>query len=269
MGVLGSLIAAALLALSAAVVAVAGAGLTDDALLPDLRQEPPSDISVRRASGGRVVLPFRSAVGNVGRGPLVVTGVRKRGQRTMTVDQVVMRPDGSEVRLPGAGGMRYTPFGHNHWHLLGFDQFQLRDASTGALVSEGHKVGFCLGSRFPVDPPVPGAVAVPAINHNCGRSLAGLMHMRMGIDVGWGDDYAAFLEFQYIEITHVPPGRYVVVHRADPDHRLAVGNRADDVASALIELTPPVRAGGLPVVRTLARCAATDGGPAAPCEPTS
>lgn len=267
MGVLGSLIAVALLALSATVMVGAGGVLADDALLPDLRQEPPSGISVRRASGGRVVLPFRSAVTNVGRGPLVVTGVRNRGQRTMRADQVVMRSDGSEVRLPGVGGMRYTPSGHNHWHLLGFEQFQLRDASTGARVAEGHKVGFCLGSRFPVDPAVPGAVVVPAINHNCGRSLPGLMRMRMGIDVGWGDDYAAFLEFQYIEITHVPPGRYVVVHRADPDHRLAVGDRADDVASALIELTPPVRAGGLPRVRTLARCPASDGGPHTPCLP--
>jgi hypothetical protein len=93
--------------------------------------------------------------------------------------------------------------------------------------------------------------------------------MRMGIDVGYADDYAAYLEFQYIDITSVPPGRYVVVHRADPQGVLAVGDRTDDVASTLIDIAPVARRGQVPNVTTLASCPASDGGPTQPCVPTT
>jgi len=76
--------------------------------------------------------------------------------------------------------------------------------------------------------------------------------MRMGIDVGYADDYAAFVEFQYVDITRVRPGSYLLVHRADPDQRLLVGDRADDVSYALVRLTAPARAGALPGAKVLA-----------------
>ena len=101
-------------------------------------------------------------------------------------------------------------------------------------------------------PPVPGTAAAPVINHNCGRFLPGVMTMRMGIDVGYADDYAAFVEFQYVDITRVRPGSYLLVHRADPDQRLLVGDRADDVSYALIRLAAPARAGALPRAQVLA-----------------
>ena len=91
--------------------------------------------------------------------------------------------------------------------------------------------------------------------------------MRMGIDVGYADDYAAYLEFQYIDITTVPPGRYVVVHQADPHRRLVVGDRSQDTASALIDIAPAARRGSAPRVTTLASCPGLDGGPDQPCVP--
>ena len=116
---------------------------------------------------------------------------------------------------------------------------------------------FCLGSRYQVVPEVPGTPASPAINHNCGRSLPGLMRMRMGIDVGYADDYAAFVEFQYIDLSGVRPGRYLLAHQGDPDGHLVVGDRSDDTAYALIDLTPPRRAGGLPGVSVVATSVGT------------
>ena len=254
--VLVALVAATAGALGVVVAAVAGGQVTGAELLPDLRQEPPSQVAVRR-DGGKVVLVFRSAVGNVGQGPLIVNGRRARGQRLMTATQELVRADGSVAQVPLSTRLKYQPGGHNHWHFLGFNRFDLRSAGTGARVGRSNKVGFCLGSRYQVDPPVPGTAAVPVINHNCGRFLPGLMPMRLGIDVGYADDYAAFVEFQYVDITRVRPGRYLLVHRADPDQRLLVGDRADDVAYALIRLAAPARAGALPGVKVLATSVGT------------
>ena len=251
--VLAALVAAAAGALGVVVAAVAGGQVTGSELLPDLRQEVPSQIAVRR-DRGRAVLVFRSAVQNVGDGPLVVDGTRRRGQRTMRVVQRVNRADGSVAQVPLRAGMRFQPGWHNHWHLLGFDRFDLRDPSSGRRVARSNKVGFCLGSRYRVDAQVAGAAATPVFNHNCGRSLPGLMRMRMGIDVGYADDYAAFVEFQYIDIRRVRPGRYLLTHVADPDHRLLVGDRSDDSAHALIVLSRPAHRGGLPRVRVIAGC---------------
>ena len=247
--------------LGVVVAAVAGGLTTGSELLPDLRQEPPSQVAVRRA-GGQPVLVFRSAVANVGQGPLVVNGRRDRGQRLMTVTQELQRADGSVVQVPLSARLRYQPGGHNHWHLQAFDRFDLRDPATGARVALSRKVGFCLGSRYQVNPPVPGTPAMAAFNHNCGRYLPGLMRMRMGIDVGYADDYAAFVEFQYIDLSGVAPGRYLLAHQADPDRRLLVGDRADDTAYALIDLTAPRGRGGLPGVAVLATSVGTP--PAAP-----
>jgi len=242
--------------LGVVVAAVAGGAVTGAELMPDLRQEPPSQVAVRR-DNGKPVLVFRSAVANVGQGPLVVNGRRSRGQKLMDVKQELRRADGSVVQVPISAHMKYQPGWHSHWHVLGFNRFDLRDPATGARVALSNKVGFCLGSRYQVTPEVPGTPASPAINHNCGRYTPGLMRMRMGIDIGYADDYAAFVEFQYVDITRVPPGRYLLVHQSDPDQRLLVGDRADDIAYALVELSAPARAGGLPGVKVLATSVGT------------
>lgn len=257
------------LALTGTMTAAIGGMVTDSALLPDLRQAAPYDISARTAPGRRVVLTFGSAIANVGQGPLILNGRRRASEPIMRVTQEVAHVDGTRVQVPVRGGMQYTPFGHNHWHYLKLDSFELHDPATGAEVARGHKIGFCLGSRYAASPPVPGTAAAPAINHNCGRLLKHLTRMRMGIDVGYEDDYAAYLEFQYIDITDVPAGRYVVVHHADPQQRLLVGDRTDDVASTLIDIAPVARRGAVPAVTTLASCPARDGGPTQPCIPAA
>ncbi len=137
--------------LGVVVAAVAGGLTTGSELLPDLRQEPPSQVAVRRA-GGQPVLVFRSAVANVGQGPLVVNARRDRGQRLMAVSQELQRADGSVVQVPLSARLRYQPGGHNHWHLQAFDRFDLRDPATGARVALSRKVGFCLGGRYQVTP---------------------------------------------------------------------------------------------------------------------
>src|SRR5262245_25656770 len=112
-------------ALGAGVVLLAGAHTLEpgpsDApeLLPDLVQEAPSHLVVTRA-GREYRLGFRSAVRNVGRGPLLFTGHRPdRGTDTMRADQIVGRQGAPSELRTGIGRLRYVVSpDHRHWHLL-------------------------------------------------------------------------------------------------------------------------------------------------------
>lgn len=245
-------------------LAADSSGRDADLRLPDLRQVVPSGLVTRSAPGGRVVLAFSSAVENIGKGPLLVRGQRETGELRMRADQLVERADGTRIARRGIGKLGFFPGGHNHWHFMGFQRFELRD-TAGKRVARDHKTGFCLGDRFPSKRPVPGTSKSPVINHNCSRGLRGTTRLLMGIAPGWGDDYAAYLEDQFVEITGVSPGRYVLVHRADPSEVLQVADdRSDDVAGVLIELGKPGR-NGLPTVRVLKGCPGRDGSPQLPC----
>ena len=56
-----------------------------------------------------------------------------------------------------------------------------------------------------------------------------------GVLTPLGIDQAA-KEGQSIDVTGVPPGRYVLVHRANPDRVLRERSYANNAASALVEL---------------------------------
>ncbi len=100
-------------------------------LLPDLDQETPADLVVSLAGERRnpkYVLGFRSAVRNIGDGPLIISGHRHdRGIDTMVADQAITMRGGPEQVARGVGRLRYviSP-DHRHWHLLGFERYELR-----------------------------------------------------------------------------------------------------------------------------------------------
>ena len=62
------------------------------------------------------------------------------------------------------------------------------------------------------------------------------------------------LEGQYIDVTDLRPGRYVLVHRANPDGSVRETNYANNAASVLLELRAPRVPGRAPGVAVLARC---------------
>ena len=118
--------------------------------LPDLDQEVPWNLEVTRdkARGG-YRLGFSSAVRNVGAGPLIVSGRRRAATPTMTVDQLIEQEDAPTAVVEGVGRMRYVRSpDHEHWHLLGFERYELRRAAGRAGVVTDRKTGFCLGDRY-------------------------------------------------------------------------------------------------------------------------
>jgi hypothetical protein len=222
-------------------------------LLPDLDQAPPSAISVVERDG-RERLVFLSAVENVGAGPLVVSGRRDAAQLEMKATQLVRRADGSTASAPLRARLRFVVSEtHRHWHLLGFETYELRTVDGQAL-GRDHKTGFCLGDRYDASTTtrLPGEPPRAFWTQECGRGQTERRRILEGISPGFGDDYVPLLEGQYIDVTGLAPGRYVLVHLVNPDRDIRESDYANNAASALVELVRD--SDGEPSVRVLRTC---------------
>jgi hypothetical protein len=172
--------------------------------------------------------------------------------------------------VAGVGRLRYVrSVDHQHWHLLGFDRYELRSLARPDVVVADRKSGFCLGDRYrAAREPLPARPPVPRYTSRCGLTEPGLTSIREGISVGYGDDYAASLEYQDLPLDGLDAGRYLLVHQVNVDRRLRETDYANDASSALIDLSWD--AAGLPTVRLLGVCpdtATCQEGPAVPPTP--
>jgi Lysyl oxidase/WD40-like Beta Propeller Repeat len=222
-------------------------------LLPDLDQRAPSGLSVS-TSGGRVRLGFTSATDNVGRGPVWIRGTRtSRRAFEMRAEQVVRAPSGGVRVFRGAGRIRFVDDPpHHHWHLMRFQQFELRRASDFALVVRDRKSGFCLADHWGLARHrVP--LGAPRFLGNCGQLESGRLSIEMGTSVGYTDRYPAHFHGQSVDITGVPPGVYVLVHRADPQGTLRELRHDNNAAALRIRIGRPLGA-ALPPIRVLRAC---------------
>jgi hypothetical protein len=210
--------------------------------LPDLDPVAPKGLTV--AAGGSASDPqwrlgFDSAAENVGRGPLIVNAERRNASPTMTAHQVTRGRGGSRYITPGVGRLRFvTNADHRHWHYLRFMQYELRSAADYRLVRPDRKTGFCLGDRYDAGRDEPAKPDAPVFRGNCSRD-PGASTVREGISVGYGDDYSAQLEGQYVDITGVAAGRYLLVHRVDAGRRLREAKRSNNASSLLIAVRWP------------------------------
>jgi Lysyl oxidase len=244
----------------AALAAVAGGRdpLAGEAeLLPDLDQELPWDLEITGGGHGarrHYRLGFGSAVRNVGDGPLTVSGRRDLdADPTMTADQLIELRDAPAAVVEGVGRLRYTRSpDHEHWHLLGFERYELRRAGRRGTVVVDHKTGFCLGDRYRArGPEVPMRQVQARYTRRCGLGQAARLGLVEGISAGWGDDYPANLEGQSLRITGLAAGRYVLVHRVNVGRRLRETDYSNNASSLLLRLR--WRAGA-PRLRVLRRC---------------
>lgn len=281
---------AVLLAALAMVVVVRPAGAQQAPALqpqvPDITQDVPKQISViPQQLGGRrhYRLAFRSAAenrfpGRTGGGAVVLVGRRPNlGTKTMTVDQHIDlfdphtgRIDTQEVHR-NVGTMRFvTAADHQHWHLVGFERYELRRASSHRLVTRDRKTGFCVGNRYEfkagsrlasrASAAVSPQLTFRDFSQECGKSQPTILSVTVGLSPGWGDDYKPLVEGQFIDITEVPSGRYVLVHRVNPSRKIRESDYTNNASSVLLDIRR--RTGSKPTVRTLAKCLGTDRCPA-------
>jgi hypothetical protein len=124
------------------------------------------------------------------------------------------------------------------------------------------KSGFCLGDRYQVTTgELSAAPYAPVYTGRCGLGRPGVTHVLEGISVGYGDDYAAYLEYQDLPLTGLPDGRYILVHQVNADRHLKELSYANDAASLLFDLR---WLSGEPHLRVIAVCPDSE-----LCEPRS
>ncbi|XP_028329195.1 unconventional myosin-IXb-like [Gouania willdenowi] len=92
---------------------------------------------------------------------------------------------------------------HQHFHSMdAFSNYDLLDVVTGQKVAEGHKASFCLEDTG----------CEPAFR----RRYACTSHTQ-GLSPGCHDVYAANIDCQWIDITDVPPGNYILKVTVNPN----------------------------------------------------
>jgi hypothetical protein len=224
--------------------------------LPDLDQETPYNLQVTRDhKHGGYKLGFGSAVSNVGRGPLIVSARRPRtAVPTMKADQIVERVNAPLELVEDVGRLRYVRSpDHEHWHLLGFERYELRRPTDQATVVTDRKTGFCLGDRYRAGTrrKLPRRPRRPVYTTRCGLRATDRLALVEGISVGYGDEYDPNLEGQYLRLPGIEDGRYLLVHRVNVDRRLRESSYRNNASSLLIRLS---RTSGRPTVQVLAKC---------------
>lgn len=224
------------------VLLVAGCGGSVGAateLLPDLVQSPPRALEVYE-SGEIWRLAFLSAVENDGRGPMLLVGRRPdEDTPAMGVEQLVRRTDGSAATYPVDGEIRFVESEtHCHWHFLDFERYDIL-AADGKAVGRDQKTGFCLGDRYNASRSavIPGEPDQPVWTQECGRGQPERLVVREGISPGYGDDYVPRLEGQWIDITDLPAGRYVLRHRVNVDRALRESDYGNNSAEVPFDLS--------------------------------
>lgn len=92
---------------------------------------------------------------------------------------------------------------HKHYHFSGYAEYNLHDPGTDALVLPGRKQAFCLldSSQY-----LPGNY--PSHGYKC---------TNQGISVGWQDVYSTHTTCQWLDVTGVPPGTYVLEVIVNPN----------------------------------------------------
>jgi hypothetical protein len=198
---------------SAGVVGAGPAHAADD-LLPNLRMVPLADWTIQNVNGRRL-LRFTTVMANQGPGAFEVKGHRKlRSDDQMRIDQVIFDTAGGKRRVKSGAVAEYAGDGHDHWHVQRMMTYELYKVDGQSVLRAGAKTGFCFLDTTAWRLGLPNARPSPYYREEwcgVGRSLT----MRIGISVGWGDKYPWNFAFQWIDITGLPSGRYVVRSTVD------------------------------------------------------
>uniref|UniRef100_A0A3B4WXL0 Lysyl oxidase homolog n=1 Tax=Seriola lalandi dorsalis TaxID=1841481 RepID=A0A3B4WXL0_SERLL len=112
---------------------------------------------------------------------------------------------------------------HNHFHSMDeFSLYELLDARTQSQVAEGHKASFCLEDTS-CDP-------------GYYRRFACTSHTQ-GLSPGCYDTYNADIDCQWIDITDVSPGKYILKVTVNPRQQVPESNFNNNVVRCDVQYT--------------------------------
>lgn len=228
-------------------------------LLPDLRMLAPDSFAVcgaptsgtfqtedcPDASAGDRWLRFDSVLMNVGHGTFRVIAEREStAVDHMHATQWIRKPHGQWRKMPTDATLAWAQEedGHPHWHTQGMERYRLFKLPSpfagGARV--GVKRGYCFFDGVFLRPGLPYARTGPLYSfYACGLpgQSQDALRLRVGLSVGWGDEYPWNYAGQRIDIGDVADGQYLLCLSADPTDEFVELSDGNNEAWARIELT--------------------------------
>ncbi|KAM5300068.1 protein-lysine 6-oxidase isoform 2-T2 [Ctenodactylus gundi] len=112
---------------------------------------------------------------------------------------------------------------HQHYHSMDeFSHYDLLDANTQRRVAEGHKASFCLEDT--------------SCDYGYYRRFACTAHTQ-GLSPGCYDTYAADIDCQWIDITDVQPGNYILKVSVNPSYLVPESDYSNNVVRCDIRYT--------------------------------
>jgi hypothetical protein len=186
-------------------------------------------------------LRFETHAANAGAGALELHHHTNEIAPTRSVVQRVYYSDGTYRDRPA--GTYELHAAHAHFHYTDFAVTSLwRSTARGrrldsAPVRQGRKAGFCLQDVYAYKQAKPARYGVsPTSCYPADVSASGEVSQISGISPGWVDLYDLTLPHQYVEITGVPDGYYLLQIELDPAHRLRESSTKDNSVWQLIRL---------------------------------
>jgi Lysyl oxidase len=229
----------AVAAAAAATLVVAPAAAASQ-LLPDLGMARLKSFSIDTTTiSGHKLLRYTARMVNVGAGPLELDGTRSDTSTTdMTVTQRIFTSGGGSVIQSTPLVMFYAGDGHNHWHTKDIEGGVLTRLDNGKVVGTLAKEGFCFFDNMQYMLTLPGAPqsATYVEPPSCSPNLPNALTTSMGLSVGWGDIYPATIAFQYVDITGLPQGKYLLTASANPNDQAIESNYGNNSVWAKLQI---------------------------------
>lgn len=197
--------------------------------LPDLITLPPFDLRVVDIpSTGKRILRFSNSIANIGPGPLELVGRPGRGTDAYQVTQRLYGSHQDILAEPVIPHIRFH-HDHDHYHLDEFSRYELWSLSDSGqleeLVAVSSKVSYCVMDTEPL-----------AATESARPGYASCFPSLQGLSPGWSDTYASHLAGQWLEITDLPPGMYLLRSIADPADHLREADDFNNEGHLLFEL---------------------------------
>jgi len=175
-------------------------------------------------------LRFDTVAVNVGPGLFEAYGHGPADGTERPVRQRIQNGTGGWTEADTPATMFYAGDGHNHWHVRDFQYWTIASVNERAKVlSSGAKTGYCFWDNYDYKATA-GVLYHPNTTSACIRLPDGTVPM--GLSVGWGDEYPSNIAYQYIDITGLGNGKYIVTLEADPGNEFRELNETDGMTWA-------------------------------------
>ncbi len=215
-------LAAAALSLSALVCLVTIGAVAVSAapadLLPDLSMAKPTNLRMEN-HGSERRLRMSTTILNIGKGPFETRASRRTtATKTMPISQRIYNTSGgTRVHETTEVAKYVTADGHHHWHVQHVAAYELYSATgAGPALRRDSKIGFCFFDTNPYRLSLPGAPASRQYaGSGCGTQSS--LFVKNGLSVGWSDLYPWNIGLQWINVTGLPAGEYLLKLTVNPN----------------------------------------------------